>query len=534
MKFLFQGRKQQREAWKKKHAAAREAIAEGIEEEEGPSPGGEPSAKQADDVETLEAKHQLHDAVSADDLSLLRKALERVAALCLSLKDEAFRDSETNATIMHRACDEKAYNVAKALIESQNYHFLIEHFNITITNIPSKKTTLHQLVEWGQEDLVMRLLEMIPGGDTKQQFMRESVLTEVPGQRPRHLSAIHLAALHGHTSLVMKLVNLGLDVNTTNNKNDTPLLWACRNNNIKTARQLMKMGADVQLQNDKGSSPLYFAVRYGFEDLVTVLIQEGKADVHQQRKLGLISPIVLASALGYTKIVKTLLDHGADVNLKITGGYTPLHHASMQGNLDTAELLIQRGADLHEDNETGDCALLLAAQQNQVEVVEMLVKHGARLGERNKQGMSIWDFAVEAEDHELLIAAVNCYRRVHNIPHGKLTMSMAKGNKTPVHSAALKGNCEKIRVLRSLGVDLGMEDEGGNTFFHLAAREDQTDVLEEFMGSVSVDAQNSDKETALHLAARNGNLDAIKILLRKVRVGVENSSKETALHVACR
>ncbi len=50
-------------------------------------------------------------------------------------------------------------------------------------------------------------------------------------------------------------------------------------------------GADVSLQNDKGSSPLYFAVRYGYTDMVKVLIREGNADVHQKRKLGLISPI---------------------------------------------------------------------------------------------------------------------------------------------------------------------------------------------------------------------------------------------------
>ena len=40
-----------------------------------------------------------------------------------------------------------------------------------------------------------------------------------------------------------------------------------------------------------GSSPLYFAVRYGYTDMVKLLIREGKADVHQKRKLGLISPI---------------------------------------------------------------------------------------------------------------------------------------------------------------------------------------------------------------------------------------------------
>ena len=449
----------------------------------------------------------------------------------LSLKHYAFREDDTNATLLHMACENKAHKVTKELIETQEYKFVMEEFGITVRNMPSKKTALHQLVEWGQESLVLQLLDKIPGGDDKLQFMRKTVLTEVPGQRPRHLMAIHLAALHGHTNVVTRLIKLGIDVNATNNKNDTPVLWACRGNHVETTRELLNLGANLQLQNDKGSSPLYFAVRYGFEKLVTVLIKEGKADVHQQRKLGLISPIVLASALGYTKIVRTLLDHGADINLKITGGFTPLHHAAMQGNTDTVELLLEKGANIEDDNDAGDNALLLAAQENQIEVIEILTKHGARFSERNKQGMSIWDFAVEAEENDLLIATVDCYRKIHGSKGSKLTMPHGK---TPLHSAASKGDCEKIRVLKSLGVDLGAEDEGGNTFFHLASRENQSEVLQEFIGSVNVNAQNTEQETALHLAARNGNYEAIKILLHKIGVGVQNSSGETALHVACR
>ncbi len=82
--------------------------------------------------------------------------------------------------------------------------------------------------------------------------MRRTVLTEVHGQRPRHLMGLHLAALKGHTGIVNLLVRLGVRVNTVNNKKDTPLLWSTRFNHIDTARQLLTLGADVSLQNDKG------------------------------------------------------------------------------------------------------------------------------------------------------------------------------------------------------------------------------------------------------------------------------------------
>jgi ankyrin repeat protein len=96
-------------------------------------------------------------------------------------------------------------------------------------------------------------------------------LTELSGQRPRHLSCIHLAALHGHTDIVQFLVDdEGVDPNTLNNKDDTPVLWAARGNHIETVRKFIQYGADLQHQNDKGSTPLYWAVRYGFPELLKV------------------------------------------------------------------------------------------------------------------------------------------------------------------------------------------------------------------------------------------------------------------------
>ena len=74
--------------------------------------------------------------------------------------------------------------------------------------------------------------------------------------------------------------------------------------------ELLLRKANSNIENDKGSTALYWAVRYGHTDSVKLLITKGRADVSKTRKLGLVSPIVLACALGYLPIVKLLIEGG--------------------------------------------------------------------------------------------------------------------------------------------------------------------------------------------------------------------------------
>ena len=45
-----------------------------------------------------------------------------------------------------------------------------------------------------------------------------------------------------------------------------------------------------------------------------------------------------------TKVVRTLLDAGANIDKSDREGRTPLHEAVRDGNIDVVQLLIERGA----------------------------------------------------------------------------------------------------------------------------------------------------------------------------------------------
>lgn len=54
-------------------------------------------------------------------------------------------------------------------------------------------------------------------------------------------------------------------------------------------------------------------------------------------------PIIAASAMGFTEIVRLLIDHRADVNVKMKSGHTALHFAATEGHLNIVMLLLDGG-----------------------------------------------------------------------------------------------------------------------------------------------------------------------------------------------
>jgi len=75
--------------------------------------------------------------------------------------------------------------------------------------------------------------------------------------------------------------------------------------------------------------------------------------------------------------LKTLLDAGADINIRSSSGTTALMAALMQGHAPVAETLMARGADVKAKDKSSMTALHLAAQWGHRDLVSALVKAGA-------------------------------------------------------------------------------------------------------------------------------------------------------------
>jgi len=119
------------------------------------------------------------------------------------------------------------------------------------------------------------------------------------------------AAHKGKEQIVKSLVTAGVDVNTRDDKRNTPLIRAVEKGHAETVLALIELNADLDAQDSEGYTALMWAATGGKRWLVTDLIEAG-ANLDIQNKYGNTALISIAISGFRTGIVEDLILAGAD------------------------------------------------------------------------------------------------------------------------------------------------------------------------------------------------------------------------------
>lgn len=129
-----------------------------------------------------------------------------------------------------------------------------------------------------------------------------------------------------------------------------------------------------------------------------------------------------AALNGHIEIVKTLIDHGADVNVIEGQRQTPLHCAARKGKVNVVKFLVEKGANVNAQERDGLTPLDYAAKNGEEETVSVLLSHGAKRDVRNGDVRTTND--------------ANSVRPAREIGGASVSLSPAsKKGKAPVHSS---------------------------------------------------------------------------------------------------
>jgi ankyrin repeat protein len=287
------------------------------------------------------------------------------------------------------------------------------------------------------------------------------------------LTPLLFAAREGHAESARALLDAGADVNQRSAGDKTsPLLIATINGHFDLAMALLATGADPQAAADNNATPLYGALNV--EWAPKALYPQPRAQLNQKTT--------------YLELMKTLLDKGADPNVRLNkkvwySGYsfdlsgvdetgaTPFWRAAYASDVDAMKMLVAYGADPNirtkriagrpragdVDRDVTDVSGLPPVPVGGPAVTPLQAAAGVGYGE---------GFA--ANSHRFapggMLAAV---KYLIEELHADVNAFDHEGN-TALHHAAARGDVEMIQYLVSKGADVKAVTREGKTTADMA------------------------------------------------------------------
>ncbi|KAI9442915.1 ankyrin repeat-containing domain protein [Lactarius indigo] len=200
-------------------------------------------------------------------------------------------------------------------------------------------------------------------------------------------TALHSASVEGHVKVVRSLLKCGVDVDVRGIMGQSPLQLASRQGHLNVVEYLLRHGANANFRDVRLWTPLSYAATWGRLEIVRVLLEpEYDADVNSQDEDGLTpihglllwaATLYCSSQSDHPQIVRLLLEHGANPNIRDNRDRTPLHlvsssHLELSLRLEITRTLLAYGADVDAEDETGRTPLKVALAWGKDEIVQLL------------------------------------------------------------------------------------------------------------------------------------------------------------------
>lgn len=299
-------------------------------------------------------------------------------------------------------------------------------------------------------------------------------------------------------------LNKGFDLQATDTDGNGIFNYASKKGNIDFLNALIDKGVDYKSLNKQGGNAFLFAAQgmRGHSNALpvyrflkdkglnpAVVTQDGNTALHR-----------LAASNTDLATINFFLEAGTSVNQQDASGNTPFLIAAARNKLPVINLLFKHLDNINTVNNDGASALMLAVQRNSPDVVRFLLEQGGDAFAKDKQGNTIAFYLLQSFDAK---------------------------NPEPFNN--------KLNLLASQDVSITTTQSGGNTPLHLAALENNLDLLKRLaVFTIDINAKNKDGLTALHIAAMKAQ--NVEILKHLIAQGADHTIKtdfeETAHQLA--
>jgi len=242
---------------------------------------------------------------------------------------------------------------------------------------------------------------------------------------------------------------------------NTSLMNAAKQGDRDAVRAILNGPAEQDNVGQAGAALIVAASRNDAE-MVDLLVGSG-ADPKAVNEYGATALYAAAAENAAPAITKKLLAAGADPNMGLMSGETPLMQAARIGNVETVHALLESGADPSVQEKNGaQSALMWAVAEHHPKVTEELVSHKADVNATSKSGSTALMFAARGDLEStriLLEAGADPNRKIPD------------WGGTALIIASTMGKTDVVAALLDKGADPNQRDNNGFTPLHSAMRD---------------------------------------------------------------
>lgn len=354
---------------------------------------------------------------------------------------------------------------------------------LTLPLTPGGATVLHEALQRKQFELFNYFLDKL----SKELNMSElSIVSKFVTRSNK--SVLHYAAKAGDINIIEKILNLGVDVNQAATGGITPLHLAAEVGNKEAVDFLIKKGADVSVKNDKGLTPYELAKKDGevfiyFNQLQQDLFQAIQS--YDYEKLDKVIKDTNVSILllpwhdqGVNALTYAVENQNVEMVIYIVNELSKrgninsatlnpelLKHAIKANNSDVLNYLIANGADVTAE-ENYDLLHRAVLQGGNPAIIETLINNGVDVSKSLEyNGKSTLAYQIDNKE-------------VPNFKNHLLTLTQTfreaiEVGDIPTIDAYLKKNPSWLNLMT-----------GNGTIFHIAARNNNTKLIEFLMNNL--------------------------------------------------
>lgn len=334
----------------------------------------------------------------------------------------------------------------------------------------------------------------------------------------------------------------GIDPKATYENGATLIMFAIANDkDLSLTNYFISKGVSLETKDEHGRTAADYAAKLGNLEIIDQLIAKGIKPTSQALFFATQGSRMKQNGL---EVYQSLIEkYNLDPKAINPEGATLLHLLVRRPNTELVNYFLNKGIDVSKADHKGNTVLINAASGNDVALIETLLAKADNINAKNENGESALTKAIAAGSAEVAAVLIKkgADTKVLDKDGNNLayywfnSFRPANQGSAAQQTTGVDDFAEKLKVLKSAGIDITAPQQNGSSLFHIAVEKQNIALINKAAElGADINAQDAEGNSPLHKAALVAKDD--KILKTLIALGAKKDLKtefeETAYDLA--